>query len=101
MIATGFNKWGMTNGPAAALAISSRVLGGRMDWSSAFASWSPHELSGLRTAMQSNLEVGFNLTKGWITPMVRTGHRDPGRGRGRRSKWSPLASRSQMSGRRR
>ena len=32
-IATGFNKWGMTNGAAAALALSSRMLGGRMDWS--------------------------------------------------------------------
>lgn len=77
LIATGFNKWGMTNGPAAALALTSRMLGGRMDWSSAFASWSPHELSGLRTAMRSGLEVGFNLSKGWITPAVRTGRRDP------------------------
>jgi hypothetical protein len=76
-VATGFNKWGMTNGAAAALALSSRMLGGRMDWSSAFASWSTHELSGLRTAMQSNLEVGFNLTKGWITPAARTGRRGP------------------------
>ncbi|WP_428342982.1 FAD-dependent oxidoreductase [Mycobacterium sp.] len=76
-IATGFNKWGMTNGPAAALALSSRILGGRMDWSSAFASWSPHEVSGLRTALQSNLQVGFNLTKGWVTPVVRTGRRNP------------------------
>ncbi len=76
-IATGFSKWGMTNGAAAALALSSRILGGRMDWSRAFASWSPHELSGLRTAMQSNLEVGFNLTKGWITPAARTVSRDP------------------------
>jgi glycine/D-amino acid oxidase-like deaminating enzyme len=76
-VATGFNKWGMTNGAAAALALSSRLLGGQMGWSSAFASWSPHELSGLRTAMQSNLEVGFNLTKGWITPAVRTGRRSP------------------------
>jgi glycine/D-amino acid oxidase-like deaminating enzyme len=76
-IATGFNKWGMTNGAAAALALSSRLLGGRMDWSSAFASWSAHELSGLRTAMQSNLEVGFNLSKGWITPTVRKARRSP------------------------
>ena len=74
-VATGFNKWGMTNGPAAALALSSRMLGGKMDWSSAFASWSPHELSGLVTAMQSNLEVGFNLAKGWITPATRLGRR--------------------------
>jgi glycine/D-amino acid oxidase-like deaminating enzyme len=81
-IATGFNKWGMTNGAAAALALSSRLLGGRMDWSSAFASWSPHELSGLRTAVQSNLQVGFNLTKGWITPSIRTGRRGPTEGEG-------------------
>lgn len=77
LIATGFNKWGMTNGPAAALLLASRVLGGRMDWSKAFASWSPHELSGVRTALQSNLEVGFNVTKGWITPSFRTGRRSP------------------------
>jgi hypothetical protein len=81
-IATGFNKWGMTNGVAAALALSSRLLGGRMDWSSAFASWSPHELSGLRTAMQSNLEVGFNLTKGWITPAARSFRRNPSQDEG-------------------
>ncbi len=77
-IATGFNKWGMTNGAAAALAISSRMLGGRMDWSRAFASWSTHEFSGLLTAMQANVEVGFNLTRGWITPATRTGRRAPG-----------------------
>jgi glycine/D-amino acid oxidase-like deaminating enzyme len=77
-VATGFSKWGMTNGPAAALALSSRLLGGRMDWSSAFASWSAHELSGLATALQANLEVGFNLTKGWITPTARAARRSPG-----------------------
>lgn len=81
-IATGFNKWGMTNGPAAALALSSRILGGRMDWAGAFASWSPHELSGLLTAIQANLEVGFNLTKGWITPVTRTSRRGPVDGEG-------------------
>jgi glycine/D-amino acid oxidase-like deaminating enzyme len=77
-LATGFNKWGMTNGAAAALALTSGILGGRMDWSRAFSSWSPHEFSGLRTAMQANLEVGFNLARGWITPATRMGRRDPG-----------------------
>ncbi len=81
-IATGFNKWGMTNGAAAALALSSRMLGGRMDWSRAFASWSPHELSGVVTALQANLEVGFDLVKGWITPATRTGRRSPGEDEG-------------------
>ncbi|MDT5218625.1 MAG: hypothetical protein QOF15_730 [Mycobacterium sp.] len=77
-IATGFNKWGMTNGPAAALALSSRILGGRMDWADAFASWSRHELSGLGTAIQANLEVGLNLGRGWITPATRWSSRSPG-----------------------
>lgn len=76
-VATGFDKWGMTNGTAAALALSSRILGGRMEWAEAFASWSPHELSGIPTAMQANLEVGFNLAKGWITPVTRIGDRTP------------------------
>ncbi len=99
-VATGFNKWGMTNGAAAALALSSRILGGRMDWARAFASWSPHELSGLLTAMQANLEVGFNLTKGWITPAIRTGRRSPANGEGGVVSGPPwhLEARSRING---
>lgn len=67
-VATGFDKWGMTNGVAAALALTSRILGGRMDWSAAFASWRSGELAGVATALQSNLEVGVNLAKGWVSP---------------------------------
>jgi glycine/D-amino acid oxidase-like deaminating enzyme len=72
-IATGFDKWGMTNGTAAALALSSRILGGRMDWAEAFSSWSRHELSGLASALQANLEVGYQMAKGWVTPAMRSG----------------------------
>ena len=32
-VATGFDKWGMTNGVAAALDISASILGGQMPWS--------------------------------------------------------------------
>ncbi|MCT7658758.1 FAD-dependent oxidoreductase [Mycobacterium deserti] len=76
-VATGFDKWGMTNGPAAALALSSRILGGRMDWAEAFASWSPHELSGIPKALQTNMQVGFYLARGWVTPVTRTFNRTP------------------------
>jgi glycine/D-amino acid oxidase-like deaminating enzyme len=76
-VATGFDKWGMTNGPAAALALSSRILGGRMDWAEAFASWSPHELTGIPKAMQLNAEVALYLARGWITPVTRIGNRNP------------------------
>jgi glycine/D-amino acid oxidase-like deaminating enzyme len=71
-VATGFNKWGLTGGVAAALILSGRILGGRMDWARAFAAWSPHEVTGLTTAMQANLEVGFHMTKGWLAPIVRS-----------------------------
>ncbi|WP_068324556.1 FAD-dependent oxidoreductase [Janibacter terrae] len=33
-VATGFDKWGMTNGVAAALDLSASLLGGQMSWSS-------------------------------------------------------------------
>lgn len=80
-LASGFNKWGLTGGVAAALILSSRILGGRMDWARAFAAWSPHELSGLTTALQANLAVGFHLTKGWLAPVVRSpGHVSDGDG---------------------
>jgi glycine/D-amino acid oxidase-like deaminating enzyme len=79
-VATGFDKWGMTNGTAAALALASRILGGRMDWAEAFASWSPHELSGIPKAMQLNAEVGLYLARGWITPVARTRSRTPEEG---------------------
>jgi glycine/D-amino acid oxidase-like deaminating enzyme len=73
-IATGFDKWGMTNGAAAALALASRMLGGRMDWAHAFASWRRQELAGLATALETNLEVGYQMAKGWIAPAIRSGH---------------------------
>lgn len=79
-VATGFDKWGMTNGTAAALALASRILGGRMDWSEAFDSWSPHELSGIPKALQTNAQVGLYLARGWITPVTRIGNRTPEEG---------------------
>jgi glycine/D-amino acid oxidase-like deaminating enzyme len=72
-VATGFNKWGLTAGVAAALILSGRILGGRMDWARAFAAWSPHEITGLSTALAANLEVGFHMTKGWLAPIARSG----------------------------
>ena len=48
-----------------------------MDSAESFASWSPHELSGIPKAMQINLEVGLYLARGWITPVKRIGDRTP------------------------
>ncbi|OBI42229.1 FAD-dependent oxidoreductase [Mycobacterium kyorinense] len=78
--ATGFNKWGLAAGAAAALLLSARILGGRMDWGRAFAAWSPHEVTGIPTAMQANLEVAFHLAKGWVAPITRLGRAAPEEG---------------------
>jgi hypothetical protein len=79
-VATGFNKWGLTAGVAAALVLSGRILGGRMDWSRAFAAWSPHELAGVATAVRANLEVAMHMAKGWLAPMTRLGRGVPADG---------------------
>lgn len=68
LVATGFDKWGLTNG-AAALALSSRILGGHTEWAEAFASWSRHELVGIPHTLRANLEVGINLATGWLKPL--------------------------------
>ncbi len=71
LVATGFAKWGMTNGVAAALLLAKRLLGGdQARWAPAFASWSPHELTGLTTALKINLEVGWHMAAGWVTPIA-------------------------------
>lgn len=79
-VATGFNKWGLTAGVAAALVLSGRILGGRMDWARAFAAWNPNELTGITTAVQATFEVGFHLTKGWLMPIVRSRASAPSEG---------------------
>lgn len=79
-VATGFNKWGLTAGVAAGLILTGRILGGRIDWARAFAAWSPHEMTGISTAVQANLEVGFHLAKGWLMPIARLGASPPSEG---------------------
>jgi glycine/D-amino acid oxidase-like deaminating enzyme len=77
LVATGFNKWGLASGVAAALIISARILGGQLDWARAFAAWSPREVSGVTTAVTANLGVALHMAKGWLTPIVRSGSASP------------------------
>ncbi len=73
LVAGGFSKWGMTNGVAAALALSSRLLGGRTDWAEAMASWSRHELTGLPAGAYTNAEVGLEMARSWLRPLTHPG----------------------------
>ncbi len=98
-VATGFAKWGMTNGVAAALLLAKRILGGELgSWAMAFESWSPHELAGLATAVRLNLEVGWQLATGWGAASVhRDGHPPEGGGRVSGPPWQ-LTGHSNIAG---
>ncbi|MDI3330771.1 MAG: FAD-dependent oxidoreductase [Micrococcus sp.] len=69
-LATGFNKWGMTNGVSAALRISAQILGGSVDWAK------PMERrlttpSDLLTGLKDNAAVGARLATGWASAELR------------------------------
>jgi glycine/D-amino acid oxidase-like deaminating enzyme/nitrite reductase/ring-hydroxylating ferredoxin subunit len=73
LVAGGYSKWGMTNGVAAALALSGRILGGHLAWASAFEPWSTRELSGLPESARLNAEVAVEMTAGWIRRLTASG----------------------------
>ena len=73
LVAGGYSKWGMANGVAAALALAEQILDGHMEWAHILHPWTTHELSGLPDAAKLNLEVGVELTTGWIRPLLRPG----------------------------
>jgi nitrite reductase/ring-hydroxylating ferredoxin subunit len=81
MVATGFNKWGMTNGVAAALALSASILGGDNHWAKDLYK---SRISGRDAASTAgtNLSVGLELLSGWLGGLTRTTHAAPPEGQG-------------------
>ena len=66
LVAGGYSKWGFTNGVAAALAISGRLLGDRQRWAAAYEPWSSRDAAGLPGALKANAEVGLEMAEGWL-----------------------------------
>ena len=67
VVAGGYSKWGMTNAPAAALALAARLLDGSPPaWADVLRTYAPTELRGLPTAARDNAEVGLEMTRGWV-----------------------------------
>ena len=69
-MAGGYSKWGLTNGVAAALALSGRILEGHMEWAEVFRPWHSRELRGLPGGALANAEVGVEMARGWIRPLL-------------------------------
>ncbi|MDD7938833.1 FAD-dependent oxidoreductase [Actinomycetospora lutea] len=68
LVATGFAKWGMTGGTAAALALRDHVVGRTNPWSHALRADRAPTASALPTLARANGEVGRYLATGWARP---------------------------------
>lgn len=81
-LATGYNKWGMSNAVAAALAISAEILGGDVPWARTLGRRLTTP-SDVLTALKVNAEVGFNAPKGWLkAELTELPERAPDEGEG-------------------
>ncbi|WP_028279956.1 FAD-dependent oxidoreductase [Arthrobacter sp. H5] len=79
--ATGFNKWGLTNGVAAALALSAEILGGHMPWAKELYKPRLGAQDALSTA-KAGAAVGLEALTGWLGGLARTERVVPPQGQG-------------------
>ncbi len=80
-VATGFNKWGFTNGVAAGLALSAEILGGHMPWAKELYKTRIGTQDALSTA-KVNAGVGLEMVSGWLGGLARTSSTQPPEGQG-------------------
>jgi glycine/D-amino acid oxidase-like deaminating enzyme/nitrite reductase/ring-hydroxylating ferredoxin subunit len=81
LVATGFGKWGITGGTAAAHALAGLVLGTGeppLRWEP----WRGRALSGAGEVVRLNAEVGASLASGWAAAALRTPDQRPAEGQG-------------------
>jgi glycine/D-amino acid oxidase-like deaminating enzyme/nitrite reductase/ring-hydroxylating ferredoxin subunit len=81
-LATGYDKWGMTNAVQAALTLASDVLGGHLPWATTLH----HRLTlpqAIGWAIGENASVGWQYAKGWTAALTRTAAVAPDDGQGR------------------
>ncbi|MFJ6279522.1 FAD-dependent oxidoreductase [Arthrobacter subterraneus] len=79
--ATGFNKWGFTNGVAASLALSAEILGGNMPWARELYKTRVGRQDALST-VKANAGVGLEMVTGWLGGLARTPRSNPSEGEG-------------------
>jgi glycine/D-amino acid oxidase-like deaminating enzyme len=73
LVATGFAKWGMTNGTAAAIAIAGRILGDPPEWAGVFDSERINPAVSLPREGRANAEVVACLGRGWLGRLTGRG----------------------------
>ncbi|GAC53543.1 FAD-dependent oxidoreductase [Gordonia amicalis] len=68
-VATGFAKWGLTNGVAAALSMTGRILGSEPPWSKTLRPWRTSEVTkpgSLASAVSANAQVAAYMAGGYL-----------------------------------
>ena len=68
LVASGFAKWGMTGGTAAAIALRDHVLGHATPWAQAFRADRVPVPSALSTLARANGQVARYMATGWASP---------------------------------
>lgn len=81
-VATGFDKWGFTNGTAAGMALAAMVDGEAPEWAAPFHTRRFHPQVAAKPFLTANAEVAYHLVHDWVTGGVSaapdTGPRTPG-----------------------
>jgi glycine/D-amino acid oxidase-like deaminating enzyme/nitrite reductase/ring-hydroxylating ferredoxin subunit len=80
-VATGFDKWGMTNGVAAAVRLAGEILGGVVSWAEPMR----HRVTGPGAALKgvkANAEVGALMVAGQVGAQMRPAPVAPAEGEG-------------------
>ena len=75
-LATGYNKWGMTNSIAAAIALSGQILGSPREWAQKLSHRATKPTGLLKTA-EINTSVGWHLAKRWTAATLAKLPADP------------------------
>ena len=68
LVATGFDKWGMTNGTAAALLLADAVTGRVNPWAETYSSLRVRPRASAASAVRANADVAARLAQGWLRP---------------------------------
>lgn len=66
LLGTGYAKWGLTNGVAAAHLLAGHLTGNTPGWSQAFATWRPSDWKTLPAVLRANAGVARQLSCGWL-----------------------------------
>jgi glycine/D-amino acid oxidase-like deaminating enzyme len=71
-VVTGFDKWGLSTAPAAALLLAADLLDGTPpSWGTALRSWTPRQALAAGRAALANAEVGWQMACGHAQRLLR------------------------------